>query len=67
MEEMPSDSAKVGTWKSTKVWTFRLKVFETMLPPIAPCWEYQASGVRVDGQWCSLPVHGMCGTLDAKT
>ena len=27
---------------------------ETMSPPMAPCQEYQAGGVRVVGQWCSL-------------
>ena len=50
----------------------RSKASET-LPPMAPCWEFEAGAAHAGGQlynWVMLrrwgPVHGMYGTLDAE-
>ena len=44
----------VGISKSTGAGAFQSKVSETMLPPMAVCWESLAGGVRVGGLWCRL-------------
>ena len=52
MEEKPSDSAKVGIREAQKLGHPNERVSGISSPPKALCSECQASGERVDGQWC---------------
>ena len=53
MGRKPFHCATNGSPKNTKAGVFQLKAFEIMSPLVVLCWECQASGSRVGGQWCS--------------
>ena len=57
LSEDPWKKSHLTVWRweseTPKSWAFQSKVSGPTLPPMVFCWEYQASGARAAGRWCS--------------